>query len=104
MKIRARMSLPLASHTAFALARAAFLLWPGATFLPSHAAQRPGAAGMVQNACIIAMATHKCPAPPSPLGACVCKLTRHLCGANLYTPDWMVGVTKVRSISMLLFC
>ncbi|KAK1336143.1 hypothetical protein QTO34_003945, partial [Cnephaeus nilssonii] len=31
-------------------------MMPGATFLPSHAAQRPRAAGAVQNACVVAMA------------------------------------------------
>ncbi|KAK1342175.1 hypothetical protein QTO34_016932 [Cnephaeus nilssonii] len=43
-------------------------LWPGAAFPPSHAAQRTGAAGVVQNACVIAMATTQAFCP-WPLGA-----------------------------------
>ncbi|EPQ15066.1 Pituitary-specific positive transcription factor 1 [Myotis brandtii] len=50
--------LPLAAGTTFTLAGAAFLpsFWPRAAFPPSHTAQRPGAAGVVRNACVVTMA------------------------------------------------
>lgn len=63
----------------------AFLTQPGATILPPHTAQRPGAAGVVQNTCIIAVVIMQVPCP-WPLNSHVCKLTRHLCGVNLHTP------------------
>ncbi|KAK1336135.1 hypothetical protein QTO34_003937 [Cnephaeus nilssonii] len=39
---------------------------------------------------------------PCPLSTCVCKLTRHLCWVFcILTPDWLVGIVKVRRVCMV---
>ncbi|KAK1338350.1 hypothetical protein QTO34_001466 [Cnephaeus nilssonii] len=74
--------LPLAAGTAFALA--------GAAFPPSHTAQRPGAAGVVRNACIVAMHSHLLLAPalltPTAGAQCLSRLLGTISGCEQRLP------------------
>lgn len=90
-------SFPLAASTAFTLARA--------TFLPSHAAQRPGGAGKVWNTYDNIMAMIQVPLPaPSHLAPVYAYQPTIFVGLIcIHTPDWLVGITKVQSICIFLF-